>query len=62
VDDGTGDIEFSYDYNGIDLQLGYLADSTHTILRDLFDLTEKGKPLELKYSYSGNENTSLQLV
>eukprot|EP00751_Fragilariopsis_kerguelensis_P017946 CAMPEP_0170849640 /NCGR_PEP_ID=MMETSP0734-20130129/10135_1 /TAXON_ID=186038 /ORGANISM="Fragilariopsis kerguelensis, Strain L26-C5" /LENGTH=371 /DNA_ID=CAMNT_0011219361 /DNA_START=19 /DNA_END=1134 /DNA_ORIENTATION=+ len=62
MDDGTGDIEFSYNYNGVDLQLGYNADSKHTILRDLFDLTEKGNPLELKYSYGGNKNTILQLV
>jgi len=61
VDDGTADITFCYSYNGIELPLGYMADSKHTILRDLFDLTTQGTPLELKYSSSGNEKTSLQL-
>jgi len=61
VDDGTADITFRYSYNGIELQLGYMADSKHTILRDLFDLTTQGTPLELKYSSSGNEKNSLLL-
>jgi len=63
MDDGSGDIEFWYNYNDIDLPLHYRTDSKETVLRDLFSLVQEGKPLELWYKYTAGleENTVLDL-
>jgi len=60
LDNGCGDIELNYNYNNIGLSLSYKTDSRDTPLRDLFRLTEEEKPLELKYTYSG-DGTVLEL-
>ena len=61
MDDGTGDIQFSYTVDGFDLPLSYKRDSKDTTLLDLFSSTNEGKPFELSYTYDGQPNTILQL-
>ena len=61
MDDGTGDIQFSYTVDGFNLPLSYMKDSKDTTLLDLFSSTNEGKPFELSYTYDGRPNTILQL-
>ena len=62
MDNGNGDIQFSYKVGGVVIPLSYKKDSKDTIISDLFSVLEdKTKPFELSYMYSGVGNTVLLL-